>query len=186
MNELKRPRCQDAAETHALTSLWILYVPTLLRELLLSESEGMVERTLYVDPAERPKREMWVQTRCQRIRFNLPRWDRFPYAISSLEHSSPCLTSSPCVAATRAERHGRNGIFSFYVKRVQREMRRENNLNNCAESKAEGCFTRSGGVCVCVCVRVCSEADTNKLENTRCERLTIQRMVSICRGRVRG
>lgn len=30
-----------------------LYSPTLLRELLLSESEGMVERTLYVEPAER-------------------------------------------------------------------------------------------------------------------------------------
>lgn len=54
----------------------------------------------------------------------------------------------PRLAATRAECHGRNGIFSFYVKRVQREMRRENNLNNRAESKAEGCFTRSVGECV--------------------------------------
>lgn len=60
----------------------------------------------------------------------------------------PRFTSSPRVAATRAECHGRNGIFSFYVKRVQREMRRENNLNNGAESKAEGCFTRSVGECV--------------------------------------
>lgn len=32
------------------------YVPTLLRELLLSESEGMVERTLYVEPADTQQR----------------------------------------------------------------------------------------------------------------------------------
>lgn len=32
----------------------MLYIPTLLRELLLSESEGIVERTLYVEPAKRP------------------------------------------------------------------------------------------------------------------------------------
>lgn len=30
-----------------------LYIPTLLRELLLSESEGIVERTLYVEPAKK-------------------------------------------------------------------------------------------------------------------------------------
>lgn len=38
------PGCRNAAK--AFTSLCVCYVPTLLRELLLSESEGMVDRTL--------------------------------------------------------------------------------------------------------------------------------------------
>ena len=42
-------------DTRSRTGLCVFlgsfYVPTLLRELLLSESEGMVDRTLYVEPA---------------------------------------------------------------------------------------------------------------------------------------
>lgn len=46
------------------TSVSIQNIPTLLRELLLSESDGIVERTLYVEPAKKQRSKNRDSQKC--------------------------------------------------------------------------------------------------------------------------